>query len=264
MRIDDGSGRTLVAEVDLNLAQVLSLLQQMGRIGVTQRMDMGAFFDIALFQGQSKGPLQRGATHGFGGSGRPLATMPFGRKEPDWIAMSFPKGAQMLQRARGQGHITVAIAFAGTDMQKHPAGIHVAHLQVQPLTQTQTAGVESDQGDSMVQGADTAQDLAHLLGREDDRQLESGLGPHQFQFRWPGPPEGFLPKEFDGAQGLGGGLAGDFLDALEMNEILTQLLGRNQIWSGIEILGPLANTGEVSLLGARRDWQEFEILSKGF
>jgi hypothetical protein len=190
--------------------------------------------------------------------------MPFGRKEPERIVMSFPESAQMLQRARGQRHITVAIALAGADMQEHPAGIHVAHLQVQSLTQTQTAGVESDQGDSMVQGGDAAQDLAHLLGRENDRQLESGLGPDQFQLRWPGPPERFLPKEFDGAQGLGGSLAGDLLDALEMNEILTQLLGRDQIWSAVEMFGPLANTGKVSLLGAGSDGQQFEILGKGF
>jgi len=116
----------------------------------------------------------------------------------------------------------------------------------------------------MVQGADTAQDLTDLLGRKDDRQLESGLGPYQFQFRWPGTPEGFLPKEFDGAQSLGGRLAGHLLDALEMNKILAQLLGRNQIRSDVKMFGPLANTGKVGLLGARSDWQEFEILSKGF
>jgi hypothetical protein len=49
-----------------------------------------------------------------------------------------------------------------------------------------------------------------------------------------------------------------------MNEILTQLLGRNQIRSDLKMFGPLADTGKVSLLGARSDGQEFEILSKGF
>jgi len=190
--------------------------------------------------------------------------MSSGWKEPDRIVMGFPEGAQMLQRARGQRHITVAIALAGADIQEHPAGIHVAYLQVQSLTQTQTARVESDQGDPMVQRGDAAQDLAHLLGREDDRQLESGLGPDQVQFCRPGSPERFLPKQFDGAQGLGGSLAGDLLDALEMNEILTQLLGRNQIRSGLEMFGPLANTGKVSPLRAGSNGQEFEILVKGF
>jgi hypothetical protein len=66
--------------------------------------------------------------------------------------------------------------------------------------------------------------VANLLGGEDDGQFESGLSANQFQFRRPDSPEAFLPEEFDGAKGLGGRLAGDFLDALEVDKILAQLL----------------------------------------
>ena len=59
-------------------------------------------------------------------------------------------------------------------------------------------------------------------------------------------------------------MAGDFLDALEVNEILAQLLGRDEVWSGVEILGPLADTGQVSLLGARGDGQELKVFGEGF
>ena len=55
-------------------------------------------------------------------------------------------------------------------------------------------------------------------------------------------------------------MAGDFLDALEMDKILAQLLGRDQVRSGVEVLGPLADTGEISLLGARRNGHELQIL----
>src|SRR6185295_1789958 len=102
--------------------------------------------------------------------------------------------------------------------------------------------------DPMVQGHDGAQDLAHLLCREDDGQFEARLSPSQLQFRRPGPAQAFLPKEFDRAQSLGGSLAGDLFDAFEMDEILAQLLDGDQLWGRLEILGPLANTGEVSLL----------------
>ena len=71
------------------------------------------------------------------------------------------------------------------------------------------------------------------------------------------------PKEFNRAKGLGGGLAGDFLDALEVDEILAQLLGRDEVWSRLEMLGPLTNTGQVSLLGARGNGHELQILSEG-
>ncbi len=170
----------------------------------------------------------------------------------------------MLQGARWQGDVTVAIAFAGADVQEHPSGINVGHLQVQSFTQTQSARVKGDEGDPLVQGGGAGKDEANLLSGEDDRQFESGLSANQFQFRRPNPPQAFLPEKLDRAQGLGGGLAGDFLDALEMDEVLAQLLGRDQVRSGLEILGPLANTGEVGLLGARGNRQEFQILGEGF
>jgi hypothetical protein len=113
-------------------------------------------------------------------------------------------------------------------------------------------------------GLDAGEDVANLRGGEDDRQFESGLRANQFQFGRPKPPQGFLPKKFDRAKGLGGGLAGDFLDALEMNEILAQLLDRDQVWSGPEIFGPLANTSEVSLLCARGNRQKLQIFGEGF
>jgi hypothetical protein len=105
--------------------------------------------------------------------------------------------------------------------------------------------------------------LANLLGGENDRQFESGLSANQFQLRWPDPPQALLPKEFDRAQDLGGGLAGDFLDAFEMDEILAQLLGRDQIRRGVVMFGPLANTGQVGFLGARGNGQEFQIIGEG-
>lgn len=262
VRIDDGSGRALVAEVDLDLAQVLPLLQKMGRVGMAQGMDMGVLFDSTLLQGQPKSPLESRAAHRFVGRGRTLAIMPFGRKKPDGVAMGFPECAQMFQGACWQRHVTVAIAFAGADVDEHPAGINVAHLQMQPLAQTQTAGIKRDQGDPLVQGGGAGEDVADLLGGEDDGQFEAGLGANQFQFRRPGSAQALLPKEFNRAQGLGGGLAGDFLDALEMDEILAQLLRADEFRGEVEMLGPLADTGQVSLLGARGNGQELEVFGE--
>ena len=59
-------------------------------------------------------------------------------------------------------------------------------------------------------------------------------------------------------------MAGNFLDALQMDEILAQLFGIDQVWSDLEILGPLADTGQVSLLGARGDGQELKVFGEGF
>ena len=59
-------------------------------------------------------------------------------------------------------------------------------------------------------------------------------------------------------------MAGDLLDALEMDEILAQLLGSDHLRSGLEMLGPLANTRQVSLLRARGNGQQLQIIGKGF
>ncbi len=153
--------------------------------------------------------------------------------------MSFPERAQMLQIAFWQGHVTIAIAFARANVQQHAPGIDVAHLQVQSFTQTQSAAVNGDQCSFVVQNGDAAEDGANFLGREDDGQFELRLRAGQLQLRRPNPPQGFLPKQFDGAKSLRGSLAGDLLDAFQMNEILPQLLGGYQIRSGLEILVPI-------------------------
>lgn len=50
--------RTLVAEVDLDLAQVLTLLQQVRRVGMPEGVDVRVFGDAAGLERQAEGPLQ--------------------------------------------------------------------------------------------------------------------------------------------------------------------------------------------------------------
>ena len=79
----------------------------------------------------------------------------------------------------------------------------------------------------------------------------------------PGAFEGFFPEELEGADDLGGSLAGDLLFGLEMDAVLAELLGRNQIGRfGIE-LTELAQAGEVGLFGAGADGEELEVVGKG-
>jgi len=91
-----------------------------------------------------------------------------------------------------------------------------------------------------------------------------GLSADQFHFGRPNAPKAFLPKDLDGTQRLGRGLAGDFLLALEVDEILAQLLGADQFRCAVEILGPLANTGEVRRLAARCNRQKLQVIGESF
>jgi hypothetical protein len=80
-----------------------------------------------------------------------------------------------------------------------------------------------------------------------------GIGANQFQLVRPGALEGFFPEQFDGADGLSAGLAGDLLVGLEMDAILADLFGRKQLGRfGIK-LTELANARVIGLFSAWTD-----------
>ena len=78
-----------------------------------------------------------------------------------------------------------------------------------------------------------------------------GIGADQGQFVRPGPAQGFLPKQFEGANGLGGRLPGDLLDGLEVNTVLPELLGGDEVGGFAVVLAELADTGVIGFDGAR-------------
>ena len=149
-------------------------------------------------------------------------------------------------------------------MQEHAFGIDVADLQPQRFTQTQAAGVNGDQADPMIQCGDSSEDAAHFGGGEHDGEFELGIGPSQFQFVRPGAPEGLFPKELDRADGLGAGLAGNLLVGLQMDAVLAKVFGREPLRRATVELTELADAGVISLLGARADGQELQVIGEGF
>jgi hypothetical protein len=264
VRVNRGGHRAFVTEVDLNLTEVLALLQQVRRVGVAQGVDVRRLFDATGLEGQAEGPLQRGAAHRFSGGGGPQTAVTFGGKKQRRMTMTFPLLAQEQQRALGQRDVTVLIAFATADVQEHAFGINVANLEVQTLTQAQAAGVNGDQADALIQRGNVGQDATRFSGREHDGQFELRIGANQFQFVGPDSFERLFPEEFDGADGLGAGLAGDFLVALEMDAILADVFGREPVGGFVIELTELADAGVVSLFGARADGQELQVIGEGF
>jgi len=149
--IDGGDDWALVAEVDLDLTEVLALFQQVSGVGMAQRVNVGVLFDTAGLEREAEGPLQRGAAHRFGGGGGALAAVAFGGKEQRGMTMAFPLLAQQFERAFGQRDVTILIALAAAEVNEHPFGVNVAHLKAQPFAQPQAAGVNEDQTDAMIQ-----------------------------------------------------------------------------------------------------------------
>lgn len=149
-------------------------------------------------------------------------------------------------------------------MQEHAPGVDISDLQTQAFAQTQAAGVDRRQTDAMIQRGQRQENFANFGGREDDREFELGIGADQFQFVRPLPFESFLPEEFDGADGLGAGLAGGLLDGFEMNAVLADLFWGEQVGGAIVKLADLAQAGVIGLFGAWADGQELEIIGEGF
>lgn len=76
--------------------------------------------------------------------------------------------------------------------------------------------------------------------------------------------KGFFPENFDGANGLGGSLAGDSFGGLEVNAILADFLRGDLVGGFAVMLAELAEAGEVGLFGAGADGEQFEIIGEGF
>jgi hypothetical protein len=148
-------------------------------------------------------------------------------------------------------------------VQEHPPRNNVAHFQLERLAQAQAARVDRGQRDAVIQRLDLRQDAAHLGGREDDGQFELGIGADESHLGRPGAAKGCFPKEFDRAERLGGGLPGDLLDALEVNEVLAEVFGADLIRRAIEVLAQLADAGEVGRFGAVPDGQELQVVGEG-
>jgi hypothetical protein len=226
-------------------------------------VDVCVLGDGAGLEGKTEGPLEGGAGRRFGGGAGSQSTVSFGGKEQDRMAVGFPLLAQVQQGALGQRDVAILIAFTGADVQEHALRIDIADLQAQPFAQAQAARVDGDETDAMIQRGNSAQDAAHFGGGEHDGQFELGIGPSQFQFVGPGAVEGLFPKELDGADGLSAGLAGDLLVGLQMDAILANVFGGEQLRRAVVKLAELTDASVIGLFSAKADGQEFEVIGEG-
>ena len=168
-----------------------------------------------------------------------------------------------MKRALGQGDITITIAFAGADVHEHPLGIDVFDLQAQALPQSQATRVYCGQGRAVIRQFHLREDETDFGTGEDDGKFELGIGADQFDLGGPGAAQGFFPEELEGADGLGGGLAGDFLVALQEDEVLAQFLGGYGLRGLMIMIGELARAVPISVAGAVADGAEFEVVGEG-
>ena len=255
--------RALVTEIDLDLPEILTLLQEMGGVGMAQSVNVSGLLHSAGPKSKAEGPLQSGALDRCGGGvGALLSAVTFGREEPARMLMSLPLLAEPLQGALRQGDIAIAIAFARADVQEHALGIHIRDLEVQTFAQTQAARVDGEQANAVIEGCDLLEDLTDFLCGEDDRQLELRIGSDQLDFRGPGLAEGFFPEEFDGADGLSGSLASEFLLRFQIQEVLAEFFGSDQVGRLAVKLAEFAKARPVPQNGAFGQRQQAQVVEE--
>ena len=230
---------------------------------MSQGVDVRRFGNAGGQEGEAEAALQRGAAHRFGRRAGPPATAAFGGKEQRGMPMRFPVFPQALQGEFGQRHVAIPIALASADVQEHALGIDVADFEAQAFAQAQAAGVNEQQADALIGRGHRGEHAADFRGGEHHRQFELGVGADQFQLVGPDAVEGFFPEKFEGADDLGAGLAGDPLVRLEVDAILAELLGGDQLRRLDVMLTELTNTGQISLFGARAERQERQVVGKG-
>ena len=260
--VDDGGYRAAVTEVDLELAEIFALLQQVGGIAVPEGVNVGGFLDAAGTQSQAEATLERAAAHRLGGGGRALAAVTFGWEEEAGMAMALPACTEQQEGALREGDVTVTVALAATDVQEHALRVNVADLQVQALAQAQATGIDGDQGDAVVQRRHRGEDATDLRGGQDDGELELRGGPDELDLGGPGSVERLLPEVLDGTDGLGGTGAGEAAVGLEVEEVLPEVLGAEVFGGAPEVLAQLAHAGQVGLLGAGQEREETEVFGE--
>ena len=116
----------------------------------------------------------------------------------------------------------------------------------------------------MIEALDFGEDVTDLGTREHHGKFELGIGANQTHLVGPFPLKSLLPEELEGADKLSGGLAGDLLNALEVDAVLAHLLGGDQLGRTVVVLAELADASVVGLFGAGTDRQKLEVIGESF
>ena len=251
----------VVAEVDLNLAQIHPGVEQMGGVGMPERMHGGVLVDAGFFESGPEGGLDAAQRHRFrGGVGLVLAASG-GRKEPDRVVVGEPILSQQGSRRLGQRHVAVLAPFAEAHMQQHPGLVEIRALDVQRFFQTQAATVDQRQTRPIAQQAHPGKDLPDVFHRENLRQALFFRWAHHIQ-TLPLTMQGLFEEPFDAADRLRHRGAGPMSLVFDIQEILPQFLLTDVGGRFFDVVRQLAHGAGVGLLGARREALELQVLDE--
>src|SRR2546427_10425487 len=123
----------------------------MGGVRMAEGMDGHACFgDAGSLFGCAEGALDTGPTHGGGRRRTVFLIPPGGGKEPGFVTMGFPVGAQQSQRIFGQGDVTVLGALSSVDMDLEALAVNIGDLKGEGFMEPEAQAIDGSEGDLIV------------------------------------------------------------------------------------------------------------------
>jgi hypothetical protein len=224
-----------------------------------QSVKRGQFVNAALFESCPEDLLERALGHRLSGERKVDLGTSWSREDEERVAMGDPILAQQLESPRREGDVAIFTTFPKADVNHLPRAIDIGNLKMGSLLQPQTTGVDRREAGPIALQPDEAKNLKNLIGTEDDRELLLAGRTNQIE-SGDVSVENLLEEELDATQGNGRGRAGEFLDILEKEKILSELFLRDQIWGFVKVLRELTHGPDVSLLRPFRKASELKRL----
>jgi hypothetical protein len=153
----------------------------MSRPGVSHGGDARPLGDAALPQGSAEGVLHTRSGPGPGRCGHTRSPTSRSWEDPERMAMGDPGLASPLQEAAGQGNVAVLGPFAQADVEAHASRVKIAHLQMRPVLQAQTASLDRGEADAVARQLHAGEDGTHLRRAQNDRECLRPGRPHECQ-----------------------------------------------------------------------------------
>ena len=130
----------LMAERDLNLAQIDSGFEQGRGVRMAQRLHGGVFVDAGLLEGGPKRGLDAVQGHRLRGGLALSSTASAGRTEPERVVLGEPRLPQQFPRPGRRGDNAVFASLAEAHVQQHAGLVEIRDLHVERFFESQTAG----------------------------------------------------------------------------------------------------------------------------
>lgn len=164
VQIEHGGFELGMAHVALDGAQIDSGFEEVGGVGVAQRMNSDSLFtDCGIKLGAPKGALDTAFGHGSESLFGSFAVSAKGWKDKPRMAVGQPIAAQELQGRLGKRDVAILGAFATVDMDHHALAIDIGDFEMESFVQPQAAGVYGGKVGVVVEGFDVGQKASDLI-----------------------------------------------------------------------------------------------------